>query len=131
MDLKKTITYEELLSMSHFIELDGHVINSQYYNMWATKVTIPEGKNCGINATYGIYFIYPNTESYINKASPPIISYGKQNAGVTGIMIYDTENNKYINADVTYRNNWDKPLFVPTKLQESLEDILNMCKLRI
>lgn len=111
MDLKKTITYEELLSMRHFIELDGHIITSQsYVNKWA-EGNIPEGKKCYITATYGIYFIYPKTESYINKASTPIISYGNQGNGVARIMIYDTNNDKYITADVKYVNLWNDPLF--------------------
>lgn len=120
MDLKKTITYEELLSMRHFIELDGHIITSQsYVNKWATEATIPEDKKCYISATYGIYFIYPKTESYINKASTPIISYGNQGNGVARIMIYDTNNDKYINADITYVNNWDTPLFAPAKIVDA------------
>lgn len=129
MDLNKTITYGELLSMWHFIELDGHIITNQSYsNTWANQATIPSDKNAGITATFGIYFIYPKTESYINKASTPIISYGNQDAGVARIMIYDTENDKYIHADVTYRNMWNKPLFVPSKIVD-VDDVshtLNM-----
>lgn len=120
MDLKKTITYEELLSMWHFVELDGQVLSDQKYSKrWVPEPTMPEDKKWSLTASYGIYFIYPETEYYKNKASTPIFSYGNQNAGVARIMIYDTVNDKYINADVTFNNDWHTPLFVPTKIVDA------------
>lgn len=120
MDLNKTITYEELFSMWHFIELNSiNRTTQEYTNTWATGANIPEGKTWGIEASYGIYIVYPKTSTDLNYASTPIFANGSQSYGEAQIMIYDTVNSKYVTANVVYANHYDTPSFTITSINKA------------